>query len=260
MSSHTSSPLPATTEAHPAMTSAAQAIHVLIVEDDPEICGLLQRYLQRLGYKVSTALNRAGIDAAEKQQPLDLTLLDIMLPGEDGRSLCQHIRQTSASRIIMVSALSDIDDRISGLDLGADDYVSKPFDLEELAARIRAVLRRAQPETTPAEAQGVLHYRFDNWLFEPAKRALYGKTGIRVALTGSETDLLLTFCQNAHHVFNRAELLARIHGDEKNVDPRAIDLLISRLRRKLSHEGRQLELIRTIRGGGYIFDPDDRKS
>ncbi|OAG71969.1 DNA-binding response regulator [Acetobacter malorum] len=119
------------------------------------------------------------------------------------------------------------------------------------------MLRRAQPEAAQPETQGVQHYRFDNWLFEPAKRALYGKTGIRVALTGSETDLLLTFCQNAHHVFNRTELLTRIHGDEKNVDPRAIDLLISRLRRKLSHEGRQLELIRTIRGGGYIFDPDD---
>lgn len=239
------------------MTDAPQTIHILIVEDDPEICGLLQRYLQRLGYEVSTALNRAGIDAAEKRRPVDLTLLDLMLPEEDGRTLCQYLRQTSATRIIMVSALNDIHDRISGLDLGADDYVPKPFDLEELAARIRAVLRRAQPEAAQPEPQGVQHYRFDNWLFEPAKRALYGKTGIRVALTGSETDLLLVFCQNAHHVFNRTELLARIHGDEKNVDPRAIDLLISRLRRKLSHEGRQLELIRTIRGGGYIFDPDD---
>ncbi|MFT8309192.1 response regulator transcription factor [Acetobacter malorum] len=257
MSSHPTSSSPTSSEAHAAMTDAPQTIHILIVEDDPEICGLLQRYLQRLGYEVSTALNRAGIDAAEKRRPVDLTLLDLMLPEEDGRTLCQYLRQTSATRIIMVSALNDIHDRISGLDLGADDYVPKPFDLEELAARIRAVLRRAQPEAAQPEPQGVQHYRFDNWLFEPAKRALYGKTGIRVALTGSETDLLLVFCQNAHHVFNRTELLARIHGDEKNVDPRAIDLLISRLRRKLSHEGRQLELIRTIRGGGYIFDPDD---
>ena len=240
------------------MTDTQQAIHVLIVEDDPEICALLQRYLQRLGYVVSTALNRAGIEAVQTRQPIDLTLLDLMLPEEDGRTLCKYLRQTSATRIIMVSALNDIHDRVSGLDLGADDYVSKPFDLEELAARIRAVLRRPHPEAPPPEIQSVLHYRFDNWLFEPAKRALYGKTGIRVALTGSETDLLLTFCQNIRHVFNRTELLARIHNDEKNVDPRAIDLLISRLRRKLSHEGRQLELIRTIRGGGYIFDPDDR--
>ncbi|GAN69672.1 response regulator transcription factor [Acetobacter orleanensis] len=240
------------------MNDTPQTIHVLIVEDDPEICGLLQRYMQRLGYDVSTALNRAGINAVQKRRPVDLTLLDLMLPDEDGRSLCQYLRETSASRIIMVSALNDIHDRISGLDLGADDYVTKPFDLEELAARIRAVLRRPQPEASPTQPRGVQHYRFDNWLFEPAKRALYGKTGIRVALTGSETDLLLTFCQNVRRIFDRTELRTRIHGDAKNVDPRAIDLLISRLRRKLSHEGRQLELIRTIRGGGYIFDPDDR--
>ncbi|WP_084597500.1 response regulator transcription factor [Acetobacter cibinongensis] len=255
--SRSSSTLP---EGYEAVTQPQQDIHILIVEDDPEICGLLKRFLQKLGYTVSTALNLAGVETLQKSHSIDLALLDIMLPDEDGYALCQHLRQTSEARIIMVSALSDIHDRISGLDLGADDYVAKPFDLEELAARIRAVLRRPQSErVAPAASAAVQHYRFDNWVFEPSKRALYGKTGIRVALTGSETDLLLALCQNAHHVFNRTELLSLIRGDEKNVDSRAIDLLVSRLRRKLSHEGRQLELIRTIRGGGYVFDPDDTK-
>ncbi|MCG0996452.1 response regulator transcription factor [Acetobacter indonesiensis] len=237
--------------------SGTHTPHILVVEDDPEICGLLQRYLQRLGYTVSTAINLAGVITAQQKAPIDLTLLDLMLPEEDGQTICRHLRQFSLSRIIMVSALNDLRDRISGLDLGADDYVSKPFDLEELAARIRAILRRAATPVATSATEAVLQYRFDNWLFEPAKRALYGKTGIRVALTGSETDLLLILCQNMHRVFTREELLSRMHGDEKNIDPRAIDLLISRLRRKLSHEGRQLELIRTIRGDGYIFDPDD---
>ncbi|MCX2561653.1 response regulator transcription factor [Acetobacter farinalis] len=261
MSSHTPSlPHASSEDAQTGMAGAHSSTHILVVEDDPEIRALLQRYLQRLGYDVSTALNRAGIDAAQQRKPVDLTLLDLMLPDEDGRTLCQHLRQTSHTRIIMVSALSDSRDRISGLDLGADDYVTKPFDLEELAARIRAVLRRPLSDATPPAMQTAQHYRFDNWLFEPAKRALYGKTGVRVALTGSETDLLLAFCQNMHRVFTRAELLTHMHDDEKTVDPRAIDLLISRLRRKLAHEGRQLELIRTIRGGGYIFDPDDTKA
>ncbi|GAA08640.1 MULTISPECIES: response regulator transcription factor [Acetobacter] len=238
----------------------AEIPHILVVEDDPEICGLLQRYLKRLGYQVSTAVTLAEVMAVQQNAPVDLTLLDLMLPQEDGQTICRHLRQFSDTRIVMLSALNDLRDRISGLDLGADDYISKPFDLEELGARIRAVLRRTTSPVTLPAADQTLQYRFDNWLFEPAKRALYAQTGIRIALTGSETDLLLIFCQNVQRVFPREELLARMHGEEKNVDSRAIDLLISRLRRKLSHQGRQLELIRTIRGDGYIFDPDTIRS
>lgn len=260
LSLHTSPPQPSVPPVEPPSSPELHIAHILIVEDDPEICGLLQRYLKRLGYQVSTAVTLPEVMATQQTTPVDLTLLDLMLPQEDGQTICRHLRQFSDTRIIMLSALNDLRDRISGLDLGADDYISKPFDLEELAARIRAVLRRTTSPLPLPPADQTLQYRFDNWLFEPAKRALYGQTGIRIALTGSETDLLLIFCQNAQRVFPREELLARMHGEEKNVDSRAIDLLISRLRRKLSRQGRQLELIRTIRGDGYIFDPDTLRS
>lgn len=225
---------------------------ILVVEDDPEIRGLLTRFLHQHGYATSVAVTkdnvRQQIDAAQ----IDLVLLDLMLPQESGYELCQYLRQTTGIPVIMVTALADIRERIAGLDLGADDYVSKPFDLAELEARIRAVLRRTDRPGAPSPM--LEKHEFGSWTFVPAKRALYGASGLRVTLSGSETDLMLIFWQHQDILLTRERIIELIHGVPDAVEERAIDLLVSRLRRKLAEGGRQLELIRTVRGDGYVFD------
>jgi DNA-binding response OmpR family regulator len=157
----------------------------------------------------------------------------------------------------MVTALAEVKDRVAGLELGADDYVSKPFELAELGARIGAVLRRG-PLRRPSEAVPPASEtrQFAGWRFEPERRLLYSRKGVRMALTGAETDLLLVLCRHPRQVLSRTQLIELITGQPAGLEERTIDLLVSRLRRKLAQEGRQLELIRTVRGDGYLFDPD----
>ncbi|WP_199175545.1 response regulator transcription factor [Telmatospirillum siberiense] len=236
---------------------ADQTIHILIVEDDPDINALITRFLKKSGYQAEGVANGREMDVAMAKHPFDLVLLDLMLPGETGLDLCRRIRATSDARVIMVTALAEVTDRVAGLELGADDYIGKPFELIELAARIKAVLRRGAPrksETagTPEVIHDSLH--FSGWRFEPERRLLYTKTGVRMALTGAETDLLLVLYRHAGQVVSRRQLIVLTRGDEDAIDERTIDLLVSRLRRKLAQGGRQLELIRTIRGDGYLFD------
>ncbi|WP_261766016.1 response regulator transcription factor [Acetobacter oeni] len=227
--------------------------HLLVVEDDPEIRNLLLRFFSYGGYFVSSAVNLAEVKHCIESSDIHMILLDLMLPQESGQEVCQYIRQTTDAPIIMVTALADIQDKIAGLNLGADDYISKPFDLAELEARVRAVLRRGkqsrQPSSLPDE------YVFGPWKFVPAKRALYRAPGIRLTLSGAETDLLLVFWQHQQTLLTRSEIIGLIHGNPNALEERTIDLLVSRLRRKLAEGGRQLELIRTVRGDGYIFDP-----
>lgn len=225
------------------------SLHVLVVEDDPDIRGLLTRFLRLKGYAVSVAVNKTEIQQQIAASRIDLVLLDLMLPQENGYELCQHLRQTTRIPVIMVTALADIRERIAGLDLGADDYVSKPFDLAELEARMRAVLRRGAAPTSARE-----EHVFGPWTFVPAKRALYGLAGVRVTLSGSETDLMLIFWQHPDILLTRARIIELLYGAPDAVEERSIDLLVSRLRRKLAEGGRQLELIRTVRGDGYVFD------
>lgn len=237
---------------------SSRSIHILVVEDDPDINLLITRFLRQSGYETQGVSNGREMDAAMLSQAFDLILLDLLLPGETGHQLCRRIRATSDARIIMVTALAEVTDRVAGLELGADDYVAKPFELIELGARIKAVLRRGPPNAGEGAffgpGGGGLH--FSGWRFEPERRLLYTKSGVRMALTGAETDLMLVFCRHAGQVVTRRQLIALTRGDEDAIDERAIDLLVSRLRRKLAEGGRQLELIRTVRGGGYLFDTD----
>jgi two-component system, OmpR family, response regulator len=225
--------------------------HILMIEDDPEITSLVARYLRSAGYIVSAAADGRGMETVLAHQRVDLVLLDLMLPHGTGFDLCRRIRATSAARIIMVTALASVTDRVAGLDLGADDYIGKPFELAELGARIRAVLRRG--DSGDAASREV---RFAGWRFEPERRALYSARGVRLTLTGAEVDLLLAFCGHAHQVLSRSQLITLTRGERDAVTERTVDLLVSRLRRKLAQGGRQLELIRTVRSDGYMFDPD----
>ena len=228
---------------------------VLVVEDDMDIRNLLTRFLSQQGYEIGSAMTAAEVGAVLAVRKPDLVLLDLMLPRESGHDICRLIRGHGATPIIMVTALADVRERIAGLDLGADDYVSKPFDLGELAARIRAVLRRPPGDLAPVAPARQPGYRFGNWTFIPEKRALYSAEGVRMTLTGAETDLLLLLWNHAGKLMSRQRIIELLYHVPGAVEERAIDLLVSRLRRKLAHGGRQLEMLRTVRGDGYVFDP-----
>jgi two-component system OmpR family response regulator len=243
---------PAAVGSPPSATEPDRAAHVLVVEDDVEISALLERFLRGVGYRVSVAHNSAEMDVRMAVEPVDLVLLDLLLPDEHGLSLCRRIRASSSAGIIMVTALSELTDVVVGLEVGADDYVTKPFELRELAARIGAVLRRGGG----AKAEEMDGLGFAGWRFHPERRVLYSPAGVRVSLTGAEADLLLTFCQNPRRVLTRLQLIGLTRGAADLTNERTIDLLVSRLRRKLAGAGRQLELIRTMRHDGYMFQPD----
>ncbi len=231
--------------------------HILIVEDDLDIRDLLKAFLEEKGFVASVC------DSAEKAKPIlsggdvDLVLLDVMLPGKDGFELCRSLRSTEGPRIIMLTALNEPVDKVVGLELGADDYVRKPFDLRELLARIRAVLRRPALSAEGPRAVGAeFVLRFSGFAFYPQRRFLRSPAGLRVPLTGAEADLLLVFCKNASRVLSREELINLSRGEGFAIAPRSVDLLVSRLRRKLAHDDSVVEVIRTIRTDGYAFQPE----
>lgn len=231
--------------------------HILIVEDDPDISAPLAGFLREHGFMVSMAESAEAAGDILGKGAVDLLLLDIMLPGEDGLALCRRLRSAGGPRIIMVTALSEPDDKVAGLEMGADDYVSKPFDLRELLARIRAVLRR-EPlgDGTSQSSFSELVLRFSGFAFYPHRRFLRSPNGLRIPLTGAETDLLLVLCQNAGRILSREELIKMTRGEGFAISMRAIDLLISRLRRKLAGDDPLVDPIRTVRADGYAFQPD----
>jgi len=235
-------------------------INVLIVEDDADILQLMKRFFEGRGYKVSAALLKSDILALLKERDIDIVLLDLMLPHESGQAICQSLRQNSNVAVIMVTASNELCDRIAGLELGADDYIGKPFELEELDARIRAILRRSTRSQRSGMLPSTPEFRFGDWTFVPSRRALYSSEGIRVTLTGSETDLMLAFCQNAGALLGRRRIIELLYGDAEAVEERTIDLIVSRLRRKLADGRGQLNLLRTVRGDGYIFSFDGASS
>jgi two-component system OmpR family response regulator len=230
----------------------AERARILVVEDDAETACLLARFLRVHGYDVMVAPDGQVAGGLIQSRPFDLILLDIMLPGENGLELCRRYA-AQGTRIIMVTALSETSDRIVGLDYGADDYVAKPFDLDELAARVRAVLRRAPAGAPALRPLTDTPLVFAEWQFYPTRRYLRSPDGIRVPLTGAETDLLLTFCQHPQQILSREQLLAWTRGDVAVSPDRAIDLLVSRLRRKLSVRGMPSDAIQTARAGGYLL-------
>jgi two-component system, OmpR family, response regulator len=231
--------------------------HIIVVEDDPALRTLTARALQQNGYHVRTASSAAEFWASQDEVAADLILLDIMLPGTDGLELCRQIRQTGQVPIIFISARGDEADRVVGLELGADDYLPKPFGTRELLARVRAVLRRGRLDgrhggARPAQA------RFDGWTVDFPRRHVLSPAGALVELTGAEFDLLSSFLDNPQRVIARERLIELSRTRLGDASDRSIDVLVSRLRRKLSTSGGQAPII-TVRGVGYMFNtPVDR--
>ncbi|MBB4630959.1 response regulator [Sphingosinicella soli] len=225
---------------------------IAVVEDDNEIRTLVTGLLAREGFEVSGCRSGAELDRLLERQRVDLAVLDIMLPGEDGLSICRRLRARGDVAVLMVTAKGDDIDRIIGLEIGADDYLAKPFNPRELVARVRAVLRRTRDTNrVSVAAQPSERYRFDGWTLDVGTRALNAPAGV-VDLTGGEFDLLLAFVTHPQRVLNRDQLLDWTRGRSAGPFDRAIDVQLSRLRRKLADHGGEM-LIKTVRGGGYLF-------
>jgi two-component system, OmpR family, response regulator len=228
--------------------------HILVVDDDREIRDLLSKFLERQGMRVTAAR-----DAKEARRlwPLGryhLVVLDLMLPGESGLDLARWLRAEAAVPIVMLTAMAEETDRIVGLELGADDYLGKPFNPRELLARIRAVLRRASGEAGAASKEPpAKSIRFAGWVLEPARRRLLSPDGVEVALTGGEYELLQVLVERPNRVLTRDMLMDLLRGRQAGPFDRAIDVAVSRLRRKLEDDGRNPSLIKTVRGGGYVL-------
>jgi two-component system, OmpR family, response regulator len=227
--------------------------HLLIVDDDRALCDLLSKFLTRQGYRVSIAHNGHAMTAMLDSARINLVILDLMLPGEDGLALCRKLRSSSTLPIIMLTAMGDEVDRIIGLEMGADDYLPKVANPRELLARIRAVLRRAgAPETgTPPEKSRMLE--FGGWRLDVAQRQLFSPTNALVPLRAAEFDLLLALAERPQRVLTRDQLLDLSRGRTANHFDRSIDVQISRLRRKIEVDPKEPALIKTVRNGGYVL-------
>lgn len=232
--------------------------HILIVEDDREIANLAARYLRGNACRVTLAGDGTEMDRALADARVDLIVLDLMLPGEDGLSLCRRLRGRSAVPILMLTAKAEEIDRIVGLEIGADDYLAKPFNPRELLARIRAILRRSGTEAT--EDEGVRRMHFVGWTLDVALRQVTGPEGARIAITGAEFDLLHALCLRPGRVLSRDQLLDLTQGRSAGPFERSIDVLVSRIRQKIERDSRNPEIIRTIRSGGYLFTPEVTRS
>lgn len=222
--------------------------HLLIVDDDQEIRELLQEYLQHNGYRVSVVEDGKRMWQALDKGHVDLVVLDIMLPGDDGLTLCRQLRASSAIPVIMLTALGDETDRIVGLELGADDYLAKPFNPRELLARIRGVLRRLGGEI--GEMQTL---RFADWTLDRNAHHLVSPQGVVVNLSSGEYRLLDAFISHPNRVLSRDQLMEILQGRDWGPFDRSIDIQVSRLRRKLKDDPGSSELIKTVRGEGYMF-------
>lgn len=233
--------------------------HILIVDDNAEIRDLLGRFLADHGYRVSTAANGIEMKRALNDAAIDLLVLDLMLPGEDGLTLCRNLRAQSEIPVIMLTAMGEETDRIVGLEMGADDYLAKPFNPRELLARIKAVLRRARSYPERISDENTDELRFNGWRLSLERRELLDPEGVLVSLSTAEFSLLAAFATHPGRVLNRDQLLDLARGRESRAFDRAIDTLVSRLRRKLNDDPKQPEAIKTVRGGGYLFAPKVEK-
>ena len=232
----------------------AKMPHILVVDDDREIRSLVAQLLRKHGFRVTDAADGREMMQVLENGRFDLVVLDLMLPGEDGLSLCRRVRATSSLPIIMLTAMGEETDRIVGLEMGADDYLPKPFNPRELLARIRAVLRRAGGELPEpaAEEAGSLRV-FEGWSLDTAKRELRAPDGTLVPLTAGEFDLLAAIVERPGRVLSRDQLLDLTRGRDAVPFDRSVDVQISRLRRKLEADPKEPQIIKTVRGGGYVF-------
>ena len=233
--------------------SEAPKPHILIVDDDAEIRDLLSRFLSKHDFRVTTAKDGREMRQALQDWSFDLVVLDLMMPGEDGLSLCRYVRSESKMPIIMLTAMGEEVDRIIGLEVGADDYMAKPFNPRELAARIKAVLRRSSA-TSGVEAPEKIgsEIGFANFALNPATRTLK-RADSDIPLTAGEYDLLIAFVGHPRRVLNRDQLLDMARGRAAIPFDRSIDVQVGRLRRKIEDDPKNPNLIKTVRGGGYMF-------
>lgn len=231
--------------------------HLLLVDDDEDILSLLKNFFRKHGHIVSVAADGKTLFAALETGNVDLIVLDVMLRHEDGFSLCRQVRATSTIPIIMLTAVADHTDRVVGLELGADDYLTKPFDQRELLARVKAVLRRtALAAASPKQdsTRPLLH--FAGWRLDVVRRELRSADNALVLLAGSEFDLLLAFVEHPQRVLSREQLIDLARGSTHVAFDRSIDVQVSRLRYKLEQDPKNPSLIRTVRNAGYIFLPE----
>jgi len=232
------------------------APHILIVDDHREIRDLVSRALTKEGFRVSTAADGRAMRKVMADGRIDLILLDLMLPGEDGLSLCRTLRSESNVPIIMLTAKGEEVDRVIGLEMGADDYLSKPFGSRELIARIRAALRRSQETVSKGKSeQRPKTYHFDRWGLDTGSRALIRDDGIAIPLSTGEYDLLIALVERPQRVLNRDQLLDLARGRSAVGIDRSIDTQVSRLRKKLELDPSDPKIIKTVWGGGYMFTP-----
>jgi two-component system OmpR family response regulator len=232
------------------------APHVLIVDDHREIRDLVSRVLTKEGFRVSAAADGRAMRKVLADSRIDLILLDLMLPGEDGLSLCRGLRAESNIPIIMLTAKGDEVDRVIGLEMGADDYLPKPFGSRELVARIKAVLRRSNEKTTTAgSGQRPKRYYFDRWAFDTGARDLLRDDGVTVPLSTGEYDLLIALVERPQRLLSRDQLLDLARGRSANAIDRSVDTQVSRLRKKLERDPTDPKIIKTVWGGGYMFTP-----
>lgn len=231
----------------------SEAAHILVVDDDGEIRNLLRDYLEKNGFRATAVSDGQETRRALERSRFDLVVLDLMLPRESGLEICRELRASSDIPVIMLTALGDEVDRVVGLEVGADDYVAKPFSPRELVGRIRAVLRRTLLAQRVADQSSVRAYRFAGWTLDTATRSLHGADGESVALGGAEFRLLATLLAQAPALVTRVQLMERLRG--RSLDPfdRSIDVRVSRLRQTLGDDARAPRIIRTVYGEGYVI-------
>ena len=232
-------------------------IRLLLVDDEASLREPLAEYLSRQGFVVTQAADAARARAMIGERKPDLVLLDIMMPGEDGLSLCRHLIEGKQLPVIFLTARGEATDRIVGLEIGADDYVVKPFEPRELVARIRSVLRRAGRQMPAVDTDAL--YDFEGWLLDPLKRRLIDPEGTVVPISSAEFRLLTAFVDHPRQVLDRDRLLDMVQGREAHLFDRAVDNQVSRLRRKMEEDSRDPKLIQTVWGGGYRLAADVRR-
>ncbi|WP_427963843.1 response regulator [Altererythrobacter sp.] len=231
---------------------------LLLVDDEPTLREPLAEYLSGQGFAVHEAESAAAARSRLLEIHPDLILLDVMMPGEDGLSLTRHLVETRGTPVILLTARGEATDRIVGLEMGADDYVVKPFEPRELVARIKTVLRRVQ-SGAPVSAGDNLNYQFEEWQLDPLKQKLTDPDGAAVPISTAEFRMLRAFLDHPREVLDRDRLLDMVQGREAHLFDRAVDNQVSRLRRKIEADSRNPQLILTVRGGGYRLAADVRR-
>jgi two-component system OmpR family response regulator len=227
--------------------------HILVVDDDPEIRSLLKDYLEKNGFRVTAVGDGKAMWRTLEQYRVSLVILDIMMPGDDGLILCRNLRARSRIPIIMLTARGEATDRIVGLEIGADDYLPKPFNPRELLARIRVAFRRTKGTGNDGTTEGATRIRFASWTLDVVARHLIAPDGVVIPLSSGEYRLLRILLDHPNRVLNRDQILDFSKGEAWEPFDRSIDVQISRLRRRLRDDGKQPNLIKTVRGEGYIL-------